>query len=191
MAAAKRGKYRRVGFWRTAGGREVFGLKRRPHPDNRFYAAAQPTHTFGTDPDEALNRFRRWEARQTKSEISFQLGEIPPDGYVANYETNGRFTDCWKHSQTALPLKKWACMEWRFDSTADEMRFWLDGKELADLKVNQRGEGCLGQDLGGRWRAPKFSRMSFGWESYQNDGPQTVWIDDAAVDTKPIGCPTK
>lgn len=109
---------------------------------------------------------------------------------MANYETLGANTDCWKHSQTSLPTKKWVCMEWSFDSAANEMHFRLDGQEIEDLKLKDTGDGCIGDDFNGVWRAPtSFDRVSFGWETYQPDDPQTMWIDDVVIADKAIGCP--
>lgn len=56
--ASRRGRYRKGGYYKTADGREIVGLKRRP--DGRFYAAAKPTKTFGKDPAEAVFRFHQW-----------------------------------------------------------------------------------------------------------------------------------
>jgi len=50
-------KYRSVANF-VYQGHIVEGLKQRP--DGRFYAAAKPTRTFGTDPAEAVTRFMLW-----------------------------------------------------------------------------------------------------------------------------------
>lgn len=50
-------KYRNVASY-VYQGHTVEGLKQRP--DGRFYAAAKPTRTFGTDPAEAVTRFMHW-----------------------------------------------------------------------------------------------------------------------------------
>lgn len=108
---------------------------------------------------------------------------------MANYETSGLSTDCWQHSQTAMPTGAWACMEWRFDGPNDRMQFWLDGVELTDLDVMGMGMGCIGNDLAGQWPAPTFDEIRLGWESYQADAPREAWIDDVMLDDQPIGCP--
>lgn len=108
---------------------------------------------------------------------------------MANYETFNLKTDCWDHSDTVMPTKAWTCMEWRFDGPKNEMRFWLDGKELADIHVAGKGEGCGGHDLNDQWLAPTFDKMSLGWESYQNDDPREAWIDDVIIDDEQVGCP--
>jgi hypothetical protein len=108
---------------------------------------------------------------------------------MANYETTGKSTDCWQHSATVMPTKKWVCMEWAFDASQEDMRFWLDGAELADLHVSHKGQGCIGNDLGGIWRAPAFDTVSLGWESYQQDDARTGYIDDVVIDKARVGCP--
>jgi hypothetical protein len=108
---------------------------------------------------------------------------------MANYETFNLSTDCWQHSQTKMPTGKWACMEWRFDGPNNEMRFWLDGQEIADLHMKDKGEGCGGHDLNDMWLAPTFDKMSLGWESYQSEAAREAWIDDVVIDDEQIGCP--
>jgi integrase len=56
--AGERGSYRKSGYYKLPDGTEIVGLKRRP--DGRFYAAKQPGKTFGTDPSQAVFRFRQW-----------------------------------------------------------------------------------------------------------------------------------
>ncbi len=109
--------------------------------------------------------------------------------FMASYDTFGANTGCWKDSQTAVPVKKWVCIEWKFETAKNEMTMSVDGKAVADMKVTNTGDGCTGNDFDGQWRAPNFLQMRFGWESYAADAAQTVWIDDAAVDKVAIGCP--
>ncbi len=117
---------------------------------------------------------------------------------MANYETPdshatppvGPSTDCWQHAdQRVVPAGRWACAAWSFDTANDEMRFWLDGAELADLHIVKKGEGCVNQPADYLWDAPDVSKMLVGWESYQTDEPRTIWIDDVVIDSKPIACP--
>lgn len=49
-------------------GHVIEGLKRRP--DERFYAAAVPSKTFGTKPREAILRFFRWQAKVAAGTIT-------------------------------------------------------------------------------------------------------------------------
>jgi hypothetical protein len=111
---------------------------------------------------------------------------------MANYDTSGASTDCWQHSETAMPIGKWACVTFRLDGKANVMELAMDGKAVADLRVDQKGQGCLGHDLGDVWLGPDFSssaRASVGWESYQMDVGHAMYIDDVVLDDAPIACP--
>jgi len=110
-------------------------------------------------------------------------------GLMANYDSSGKASDCWQHSQTKMPEAKWACMEWYFEGATNTQKFWLDGQAITDLTVVGQGQGCVSQGTEGKWIFPTFDRLSLGWESYQTDDPREVWIDDVAVGTTQIGCP--
>ncbi|MFO0617741.1 MAG: hypothetical protein U0414_34425 [Polyangiaceae bacterium] len=119
----------------------------------------------------------------------YRYGGMWAGKMMANYETWGLSTDCWNNSEAVMPTGKWTCMEWKFDGPANDMHFWLDGKEISDLHVQDQGMGCGGHDLGDQWLAPTFEKMWLGWESYQNDDAREAWIDDVILDDAPIGCP--
>jgi hypothetical protein len=118
-------------------------------------------------------------------------------GLMANYETTPPVkSDCWLHSETRLPVQRWACLEWHFAVQTDEMQLWLDGKEVSDLHVTGRptapGSGCLSNErLGGRWLAPPaFQSLYLGWERYQApDNDQNLWVDDVVIAKQRVGCP--
>jgi hypothetical protein len=117
---------------------------------------------------------------------------------MANYDTPdsyqsppvGPSSDCWLHANTeVVPVGKWSCAEWEFDTNQNSMHFWLDGKALTDLTMTDTGQGCVHQSASFEWAAPTFSRIDLGWESYQADGARTIWIDDVALGTQRLGCP--
>ncbi|WP_433931708.1 hypothetical protein AB3662_45395 [Sorangium cellulosum] len=119
---------------------------------------------------------------------------------MANYDTPGQWTtpptgpatDCWHHAEgKVVPVGKWTCVEFSFDGPKNEMRFWMDGTEIAELKMSGTGQGCANNIENYEWTAPNFSSIGFGWESYQSDEPRTMWIDDVVVGTAPIGCPAQ
>lgn len=107
---------------------------------------------------------------------------------MANYDSSVFASDCWQHSAVAFPEGKWACMEWRFDGPNGKMEFWLDGAQLSALTVNQTGQGCIANGLGGKWVMPAFSTLRLGWEHYQTSIPIELWVDDVALDVNRIGC---
>jgi hypothetical protein len=108
---------------------------------------------------------------------------------MANYDSAGKASDCWQHSQTKMPEGKWACMEWYFEGATNTQKFWLDGKAIDDLTVVGQGQGCVSQGTEGKWIFPTFERLQLGWESYQTDDAREIWIDDVAIGTTQIGCP--
>lgn len=124
------------------------------------------------------------------ADVMVRYGGQHQKRFMANYETADPVnTDCWKHSQTAMPEGTWACMEWYFEGATNTQKFWLDGDAVADLTVTGQGEGCGGHDTSDTWKFPTFERLGIGWESYQTDGARDVWIDDVVISTTPIGCP--
>ncbi len=120
-----------------------------------------------------------------------QMGRL-----MANYETQGgTSSDCWHHSQQAMPTGEWACMEWQFDAATDTMKFYLNGTQVNDLTVQNandppgNGDGCISDGTMGKWNFPEFDKVSLGLELYQNDPARTVYIDDVALGTEQIHCP--
>jgi hypothetical protein len=116
--------------------------------------------------------------------------------WMANYETpdsysgTGPKTDCWWHANGhVVPIGRWTCVQWTFDGTNNQMHLALDGVPQTDLDVNGSGQGCVNQLPGYPWTAPLFDQLSVGWESYQPDESRTLYIDDLAVGSEPIGCP--
>jgi hypothetical protein len=108
---------------------------------------------------------------------------------MANYDSSGKKSDCWRHSATVMPEGKWACMEWYFDGATNTQKFWLDGTAITDLTVMGQGDGCLSDETGNQWVFPTFANFSVGWESYQTDPAREVWIDDVAIGATQLGCP--
>ncbi len=113
-------------------------------------------------------------------------------GYTVRSDPAGTILmDCSKPSATALPEKRWSCVEWKFDGVANEMHYWFDGALLADVDVIGKGTRCVNAgDLGTTWQAPTFANLSVGWQQYQaSSGPLELWMDDLVVSTQRIGCP--
>ena len=117
------------------------------------------------------------------------LTASPKLSLMANYDSGGLKSDCWQHSQTKMPEAKWVCMEWYFDGPNNTQKFWLDGTAITDLTVTGQGQGCISHETGDKWVFPTFSRLYLGFESYQQDDPREVWIDDVAIGATQIGCP--
>jgi hypothetical protein len=126
------------------------------------------------------------------------------DHLMANYDTRGKSawnTDCWKQpafgvntppaAEYRLPAGQWVCLRWHFDAINNRLAYWLNDKPLTQIEVNGSGDGCIGQDQQGRWYGPAaFERLHLGMEQYHADaGARTLYLDDIAVDTRPVDCP--
>jgi hypothetical protein len=78
-------------------------------------------------------------------------------------------------SATAMPLDRWACLEWNVQ--AGTSRAWLDGIELADTRFS----GASTEPI---------QNLSLGVSLFQarNHPATDAWVDDILVDVAPIGC---
>jgi hypothetical protein len=87
----------------------------------------------------------------------------------------------WLQQDTApVPTKQWTCIEFEFKSDTNEFHVWLDDVERTALNVGAK------QHPG--FVMPPFTSLWFGWQTYSNQAPGEFWIDEIAIDSKPIGC---
>ena len=129
-------------------------------------------------------------AAQSITNANVRYGGQQMQHLMANYDSTGKKSDCWQHSETKMPEGKWACMQWYFDGSTNTQKFWLDSVAIDDLTVTGMGQGCIAQETNDTWYFPQsFSKTYVGWESYQKDDAREVWIDDFALGTAPIACP--
>lgn len=122
-------------------------------------------------------------------------GSFAGSQLMANYETpdsysgNGPGSDCWRHATSiVLPTARFSCVEWSYDGPNNAITMWLDGTQV--LSVRGTGDGCVNQTASYPWTAPAFDTLRLGWESYQTDGARTLWLDDVAISTERVGCPS-
>jgi hypothetical protein len=125
----------------------------------------------------------------------YRLGVEQKQGtqLMANYETTPPVTtDCKRQSKRRLPVRRWACVEWRMEVASQEMEFWLDGRRVTHVKGTAGSSACRGQDLKAEWRAPpKFDSLYIGFERYADSAnDQNLWIDDVVLSKTRVGCPT-
>lgn len=152
-------------------------------------------------------RMMIWLAQMPPGEVHWMnvTAEGPmPGGGSAAYHVGGMWQkllptyyppDCWKNASVRYPVGRWFCMQWQFDGspdgaggTRDELRVWFDGKPTSVAAAIRTGDGCVGGNA--RWRAPRFERLLIGWLHAQSaPAPIEMWMDDIAIDTKPIACP--
>ena len=79
-----------------------------------------------------------------------------------------------------IPFKTWVCAEFEFKGDTHEFSAWWDDVERTAL---HRGPS---QHAG--FTMPTFNSLWFGYWMYNMIEPQELWIDEIAVDFKPIGC---
>jgi len=116
---------------------------------------------------------------------------------MASYDTpdsyggTGPSSDCYQQSNAVVaPMGKWSCVEWKFDGMNNALQIWVDGKAIDELTVMGHSMGCVNQPANYTWTAPTFADLELGWESYQQDDARTLWIDDVAIGTQRLSCPT-
>jgi len=175
--------------------RAFIGLEGTPFPiaNNAFYGRMMIYAT------SAANDGVHWTMIQAEGPVAAQgvtnaqvrYGGQQMKSLMANYDSTGKKSDCWQHSATKMPEAQWACMQWYFDGKTNTQKFWLNGKAIDDLTVTGEGQGCIAHDLNDTWYFPQdFAKAYVGWESYQKDDAREVWIDDVAIGTQPIACPS-
>ena len=127
----------------------------------------------------------------------YRLGLMEQDGtqLMANFETTPPVkTNCMQQSKRALPVRRWACIEWHMEVATNEMQFWIDSRQVAHVKERAAAAGaCGGHDLADRWLAPpRFDSLYVGFERYGDTlNDQNLWIDDVALGKQRVGCPAK
>jgi hypothetical protein len=88
---------------------------------------------------------------------------------------------------SAVPAQTWVCLEWMFDGTANETKFWWDGVEHPSLATSSTNHGGSSDPF----ILPQFDSMWVGWWLYQTGtAPPSfdTWIDEVAVDYERVGC---
>ncbi|MEW2079910.1 cellulose-binding domain-containing protein [Streptomyces sp. NPDC013433] len=86
-----------------------------------------------------------------------------------------------------LPTGSWQCLRFAIDTTAPGLDTWLGDELIPGLHA----DGVPTQDIDRQWLArttpPRPTALRLGWESY-GTGDDTLWFDDVAVGSAPIGC---
>ncbi|MBQ0985797.1 hydrolase [Streptomyces sp. F63] len=85
-----------------------------------------------------------------------------------------------------LPVNEWTCVEYGIEGSTLETR--VNGSVVEGLVI----DGTPTHDIDRQWLnkpgwRPSLTDLRLGWESYGN-GDDTLWYDDIAVGTAPIGC---
>ncbi|WP_380728429.1 cellulose-binding domain-containing protein [Saccharothrix hoggarensis] len=86
-----------------------------------------------------------------------------------------------------LPTGTWNCVQFTVDP-AGKIATSLNGAPVEGLQA----DGVATPDVDRQWMAksgwrPAVTDLRLGWESY-GDGANTLWYDDVAIGSSPIGC---
>ena len=88
-----------------------------------------------------------------------------------------------------LPTNQWECVQFEVNQSQGSMRTWLNGTEVAGLHL----DNVPTPDVDAQWLQncpnwrPSLTDLRLGWESYSG-GDDTLWFDDVAISSQPIGC---
>jgi hypothetical protein len=93
---------------------------------------------------------------------------------------HGASGDWLQQDTTPIPTKQWTCIEFAFRGDTNQFHVWMDDVERTALNVGPT------QHAG--FAMPAFTSLWFGWQTYSNQAPGELWIDEIAIDSKPIGC---
>jgi len=94
--------------------------------------------------------------------------------------TDGASGDWTDKDNKLIPAQTWMCFEFELNGTTNDFHGWWDDVERMAL---HRGAA---QHAG--FVMPQLNAIWFGWYMYNATEPQDLWIDEIAVDFKPIGC---
>jgi Cip1-like, core domain len=157
------------------------------------FAYIKETKTFPATNNVLYGRMFVWFEDALTTDGHFSLAEGAGNGTPAVIRFGGQFkafgvgTDSgssgdWTDSDRTklVPTQTWICAEFQFDGPTNTFHVWWDDMERAML--------TSGPSKHTTFTMPAFNSLWFGWWMYNLAEPQEIWIDEIAVDYKPIGC---
>jgi Cip1-like, core domain len=157
------------------------------------FAYIKETKTFPATNNVLYGRMFVWFEDALTTDGHFSLAEGAGTGTAAVIRFGGQFkafgvgTDGgdsgdWTDSDRTklVPTQTWICAEFQFDGPNNTFHVWWDDMERPML--------ASGPGKHASFTMPAFNSLWFGWWMYNIAEPQEIWIDEIAVDYKPIGC---
>jgi len=157
------------------------------------FAYIKETKTFPATNNVLYGRMFVWFEDALTTDGHFSLAEGAGTGTAGVIRFGGQFkafgvgTDGgssgdWTDSDRTklVPTKTWVCAEFQFDGPTHTFHVWWDDMERPML--------TSGPSKHASFTMPTFNGLWFGWWMYNIAEPQEIWIDEIAVDYKPIGC---
>ncbi|MFY4721152.1 cellulose-binding domain-containing protein [Streptomyces sp. LaBMicrA B280] len=86
-----------------------------------------------------------------------------------------------------LPTGSWQCLRFMVDTSNGHLDTWLGDQQVPGLHQDGVPTADIDQQWLSRTAAPRPTGLRLGWESY-GGGDDTLWFDDVAVGSAPIGC---
>jgi hypothetical protein len=158
----------------------------------RAQAAISETKTFPIANNVLYARMFLWFDTFTTG-VHFTLAEVPQtaaglawarfggqNGAFGVGTDHGASGDWLQHDTAPVPTKKWTCIEFAFKGDTNEFHVWQDDMERPALTI--------GATKHAGFVIPPMTSLWFGWQTYSNEAPGEFWIDEIAIDSKPIGC---
>ena len=89
----------------------------------------------------------------------------------------------------SIPKETWSCVEWKFDASNGEMKFWIDGLKVDDLEINPDFKHTDGTVPNCQWKAPdSFEQIEIGIDRPHGDFSRNMYIDDVTLSNGRVGC---
>ena len=156
------------------------------------FAYIKETKTFPATNNVLYGRMFVWFEDALTTDGHFSLAEGAGTGTAGVIRFGGQFkafgvgTDGgssgdWTDSDRTklVPTQTWICAEFQFDGPTHTFHVWWDDMERPML--------TSGPSKHASFTMPTFNGLWFGWWMYNLAEPQEIWIDEIAVDYKPIG----
>lgn len=86
-----------------------------------------------------------------------------------------------------LPTGGWQCLRFMIDTSNGNLDTWLNDQQVPGLHADGVPTGDIDQQWLSRTTPPRPTGLRLGWENYST-GDDTLWFDDVAVSSSPIGC---
>jgi hypothetical protein len=94
--------------------------------------------------------------------------------------TDGASGDWTDKDNKLIPAQTWMCFEFELDGGTNDFHAWWD--DVARTLLTRGAAQHPGFVM------PQLNAIWFGWYMYNATEPQDLWIDEIAIDFKPIGC---
>jgi uncharacterized protein YjbI with pentapeptide repeats len=148
-------------------------------PTSTFYLRAFVYAPAQTWPDPSNTMLQAFQTATPFDDVSFV---IETGGFMRNVASAGTFARS-TLSAAPFPTDRWVCVEWEIVSATGAtgaLHTWLDGALLQSAELTS----AVTQP------SPALGAVAIGidYQPTTTSSQLDLWIDEIAIDTKPIGC---